>query len=155
MPATRGSPFLLSGLALAGANQRNERSKTTQAIEGDDGILTAEEIASLDLRGVDWAVLSACETGIGPIREGEGVLGLRRAFEVAGAGTLVMSLWPVADNDSLAWMRHLYQARLADGLSTAESIRQACTKSIEARRQAKASTHPFFWGAFVAVGEWR
>src|SRR5262249_12143374 len=85
-PGVSGNPFLLSGLALAGANQRNERSKSPGDAEGDDGILTAEEIASLDLRGVEWAVLSACETGIGPIQEGEGVLGLRRAFEVAGAG---------------------------------------------------------------------
>jgi CHAT domain-containing protein len=73
------NPLLLSGLAMAGANLRL----------GDP----AAEVASLDLRGVEWAVLSACETGLGPIQVGEGVLGLRRAFQIAGARTLIMSLW--------------------------------------------------------------
>ena len=70
------SPLRLSGLVLAGANRRSEAGT-----QQDDGILTAEEIAALDLAGVRWAVLSACETGVGEVRAGEGVFGLRRAFE--------------------------------------------------------------------------
>jgi CHAT domain-containing protein/tetratricopeptide (TPR) repeat protein len=143
------NPLLLSGLALAGANRRNETKN-----RGEDGILTAEEIASLDLTGVEWAVLSACETGVGKVQAGEGVLGLRRAFEVAGAGTLIMSLWSVQDEPAREWMKNLYAARLG-GSSTAEAVRAASLRMIEARRKAGRSTHPAFWGAFVAAGDWK
>jgi CHAT domain-containing protein len=141
--------LLLSGLALAGANRRESAPD-----DGEDGILTAEEVASLDLSGVEWAVLSACETGIGQVQAGEGVLGLRRAFEVAGARTLILSLWPVEDAAAREWMRGLYEGRL-EGLTTAEAVRQASLKVIQRRRQAGRSAHPAFWGAFVATGDWR
>ncbi|PYS96425.1 MAG: hypothetical protein DMF50_04610 [Acidobacteria bacterium] len=142
-------PLLLSGLALAGANRRQETGE-----EGDDGLLTAEEIASLDLSGVEWAVLSACETGVGTVQVGEGVLGLRRAFEIAGADTLILSLWSVEDASAREWMRALYGARLS-GRSTAEAVRRASREMIDARRRAGRSTHPASWGAFVATGDWR
>jgi CHAT domain-containing protein len=149
-PVAGENPLVLSGLALSGANHR------AAAGEGeDDGILTAEEIASLDLSGVEWAVLSACDTGIGDIRAGEGVFGLRRAFQVAGAGTLIMSLWSVDDEATRAWMRALYEARLEGHLDTAEAVRQASLAVLRARRGAGASTHPFYWAAFVAAGDWR
>ena len=122
--------------------------------QDEDGILTAEEIASLDLSGVDWAVLSACETGVGKIQLGEGVLGLRRAFEVAGAGTLIMSLWKVEDEATREWMQSLYQGRLA-GLSTAEAVRQAALTMLKKQRGLKKSANPGSWGAFVAAGDWR
>ena len=86
------SPLLLSGLALAGANHRDEA-----ALDRDDGILTAEEIAAMDLTGVQWVVVSACQSGVGAIRDGEGVFGLRRAFQEAGARTTILSLWSVDD----------------------------------------------------------
>jgi CHAT domain-containing protein len=143
------SPLLSSGLALAGANHRDDAGP-----DEEDGILTAEEIASLDLSGVDWVVLSACSTGVGQPTNGEGVLGLRRAFEMAGAGTLIMSLWPVQDEASRAWMRALYEERL-NGSTTADAVRQASLHTLEERRRAGLSTHPFYWGAFVAAGEWR
>jgi CHAT domain-containing protein/Tfp pilus assembly protein PilF len=145
------SPLLLSGLALAGANRRDVRGA---AEDGEDGILTAEEVAALDLSGVEWAVLSACDTGIGTVHQGEGVLGLRRAFEIAGAGSLIMSLWSVQDAVTREWMETLYEARLG-GHSTAESVRRAAVSVIENRRRAGWSTHPFYWGAFVAAGDWR
>jgi CHAT domain-containing protein/tetratricopeptide (TPR) repeat protein len=149
--AIADNPLLLSGLALAGANHREDRGGEQG---GEDGILTAEEIASLDLSGVEWAVLSACETGVGKVQAGEGVLGLRRAFEVAGAGTLIMSLWSVEDEAAREWMKSLYGARLG-GSTTAEAVRAASLKVIEARRKAGWSTHPAYWGAFVAAGDWR
>jgi len=90
----------------------------------------------------------------GEIQAGEGVLGLRRAFEVAGAGTLIMSLWPIGDASARAWMRELYVARLA-GMGTSEAVREAGRRILEARREAGKSTHPFYWGAFVASGDWR
>jgi CHAT domain-containing protein len=142
------NPLLLSGLALAGFNRREGGGQQ------EDGVLTAEEIASLDLSGVEWVVLSACETGLGEIRPGEGVLGLRRAFQVAGAGTLIMSLWSVEDEATRQWMQHLYEGRSRD-LPTVEAVRQASVEVLQGRRQAGRSTHPFYWGAFVAAGDWR
>jgi len=149
-PAIGENPLLLSGLALAGANNREAAGPGEE-----DGILTAEEIAALDLSGVEWAVLSACDTGIGEIKAGEGVLGLRRAFQVAGARTLIMSLWPVEDESTREWMKALYEARLEKGLDTAESVREASLSVLHRRREAGQSTHPFYWAAFVAAGDWR
>lgn len=144
------SPLLLSGLALAGANHR-----ARDDAERDDGILTAEEVGSLDLSGVDWAVLSACESGAGRVRPGEGVLGLRRAFEVAGVRTLIMSLWPVSDEWAKVWMSSLYRARLESGAGTAEAVRRASLEVLERRRREGLSTEPYYWAGFVATGDWR
>lgn len=139
---------LLPGLALAGAN--------AVAGEGrDDGYLTAEEITSLDLRGNEWAVLSACETGLADPAAIEPVQGLPRAFRRAGTRTVVMSLWAVDDESTRAWMARLYHARLADGLDTAESVRAACRDVLRERRARGLDTHPFHWAAFVASGDWR
>jgi CHAT domain-containing protein len=104
---------------------------------------------------VEWVVLSACDTGVGDIRTGEGVFGLRRAFQVAGAGTLILSLWSVDDAATREWMRALYEGRLEQKLDTAEAVRQASLSVLERRRAAGESTHPFYWAAFVAAGDWR
>jgi CHAT domain-containing protein len=148
---TLENPLLLSGLAFAGANRRETLAAGGQK---DDGILTAEEISSLDLRGVEWALLSACGTGLGPSQTGEGVLGLRRTFQVAGARTVLMSLWDVDDNMTRDWARQLYASRLG-GRTTIEAVREAALALLAARREAGVSTHPFSWGAFVAAGDWR
>ena len=145
------NPLFLTGLAFAGANRRYEEGASSLA---GDGILTAEEIATLDLRGVEWTVLSACETALGQVWVGEGVLGLRRAFEVAGTGTLITSLWRVKDDDAREWMRRLYSARAAK-TSTVEAVRRATAGVLSTRRKAGLSTHPFYWGMFVAAGDWR
>jgi CHAT domain-containing protein len=144
------NPLLLSGLALAGANYRQAAGP-----DEEDGILTAEEIAALDLSGVEWAVLSACDTGVGEVKAGEGVLGLRRAFEVAGARTLVMSLWPVEDQVARDWMRQLYRTRLVLGLTTIDAVHRANLNMLRDRRAKGQSTHPFYWAGFVAAGDWR
>ena len=146
----RDNPLILSGLALAGANRRG-----TVGLDEDDGILTAEEVAALNLNGVEWAVLSACDTGLGEIRAGEGVFGLRRAFQVAGARTVIMSLWSVDDQATRAWMRALYEARLRQGLSTADAVHAASISVLRERRAKKQSTLPFYWAAFVAAGDWK
>lgn len=140
----------LAGLALAGANRRGAAPCST-----DDGILTAEEIALLDLDGVEWAVLSACESGAGTVATGEGVLGLRRAFLIAGARSVIMSLWAVDDAAARAWMNVLYRARLERRLSTAGAVREAGLQVLQTRRLHGLSTHPFYWGGFVAAGDWR
>jgi CHAT domain-containing protein len=144
------NPLRVSGLALAGANRRAQ----TRAGE-EDGILTAEEVAMLDLQGVEWAVLSACDTGVGEIKAGEGVFGLRRAFQVAGARTVIMSLWSVEDQATRAWMRALYEGRFQRKLSTADAVHQASLAMLRDRRARGLSTHPFYWAAFVAAGDWR
>lgn len=144
------NPLRLSGLALAGANARAQAKP-----DEEDGILTAEEVSSLDLHGVEWAVLSACDTGVGEIKAGEGVFGLRRAFQVAGARTVIMSLWSVDDQATRAWMRALYEGRFQRQLSTADAVHQASLTVLRDRRARGQSTHPFFWAAFVAAGDWR
>lgn len=144
------NPFRLSGLALAGANVHSTADPSTE-----DGILTALEVANLDLSGVEWAVLSGCETGIGKTIAGEGVFGFRRAFRIAGARTVIMSLWPVEDAGGRDWMEQLYRSRLIDGMTTAEAVRHASMSLLNKRRLGGLSTHPFFWGAFVASGDWR
>jgi CHAT domain-containing protein len=144
------NPLLLSGLAMAGANRR-----AAAGPDEDDGILTGEEVASLNLQGTEWAVLSACGTGLGQIKAGEGVLGLRRAFQIAGARTVIMSLWPVEDRATRAWMRALYEGRLNKRLDTAEAVRAASLEVLQTRRARSQSTHPFYWAAFVAAGDWR
>jgi CHAT domain-containing protein len=145
----RENPLLLSGLALAGANRRS-----AARLDEDDGILTAEEVATLNLTGVEWAVLSACDTGLGEIRAGEGVFGLRRAFQVAGARTVIMSLWSVDDQATRAWMRALYDARYQRKLSTADAVHAASVSVLTDRRAKGQSTLPLYWAAFVAAGDW-
>ncbi|HET9830084.1 MAG TPA: CHAT domain-containing tetratricopeptide repeat protein, partial [Vicinamibacterales bacterium] len=147
--AVETSPLVLSGLALAGANNAAKRPAA------DDGILTAEEVASLDISGTEWVVLSACDTGLGEIAVGEGVVGLRRAFHIAGARTVIMSLWSVEDQSARAWMRELYNARFTRHLTTSDAMRAAALRVLAERRSRGESSHPFYWAGFVAVGDWR
>ena len=149
LPATAENPLLLSGLAFTGANRRSSAKP-----DETDGILTAEEIAGINLEGVDWAVLSACDTGVGEIKMGEGVFGLRRAFQVAGAKTVIMSLWPVEDKTTEQWMGTLYREHFLNGKDTAKSVRAATLQILRQRRAKHQSTHPFYWGAFIAAGDW-
>jgi len=109
----------------------------------------------MDLAGVEWAVLSACETGLGELKAGEGVFGLRRAFQVAGARTVIMSLWPVDDSLTRQWMTTLYSERFLRHRGTAEAVREADLSVLRRLRSANRSTHPFYWAAFVAAGDWR
>jgi CHAT domain-containing protein len=145
------SPLLQSGLALAGANRRGSDGAS---LTGEDGILTAEEIASLDLAGARWVVLSACATGLGRIQAGEGILGLRRAFEVSGAGTLLGSLWDVGDRAAREWMGDLYRARFAGRRTTPAAVRDANLAAL-ARSRRGGDASPGTWGGFVAAGDWR
>ena len=149
-PSAGEHPLRLSGLALAGANLRDAARPGT-----DDGILTAEEITALDLSSVQWAVLSACDTGVGDVRAGEGVFGLRRAFQIAGAKTIIMSLWSVDDQSTQEWMERLYAARLQRGVDTAQAAHDATVGLLRDRRARGESTHPFYWAAFLAAGDWR
>jgi len=117
------NPLLRSGLALAGANTSMKGGTLPE--EAEDGILTAEDVSGLDLTETELVVLSACETGLGEIRTGEGVFGLRRAFMLAGAKTLVMSLWKVADLTTPIIMGRFYDNLLNKKLPRDESLREA------------------------------
>ncbi len=139
-----GNPLLHSGLVFAGANAKRESS-----------ILTAQQVASMDLSGVSWAVLSACNTGAGEVHDGEGVLGLQRAFRVAGARSVIMTLWPVDDGMSRHFMHELYAQRFGHGATTADSIWNASQKLLADRRAAGQSTHPWYWAGFVGSGAWQ
>ncbi len=141
------NPLRLAGLAFSGANHRDE------AGGADDGVLTAEEIASLDLARVSEVVLSACESGVGDVAAGEGVLGLQRAFRVAGARALVMSLWPVDDHVARDWMRLYWDARLSRHVTVAEAVRAASRARLAALRAAHRPTPPAAWAGFVSQGD--
>jgi len=154
-------PGLLSGLALAGANAPVQPGS-------DDGILTAEEVASLDLGGVDLAVLSACETGLGPVAGGEGVLGLQRAFQVSGARTVVATLWKVSDEPTRQLMERFYENLWDRKMGKLEALRQAQLAMLregpkrgmaivkkEGEPEKPRRVPPYYWAAFVLSGDWR
>jgi CHAT domain-containing protein/tetratricopeptide (TPR) repeat protein len=143
------NPLLLSGLYLAGANLHGSEADTSGA---DDGVLSAEEVAAMNLQGVGLVVLSACETGLGEVRQGEGVYGLRRAFEMAGARTVVSALWRVPDRETAKFMTRLY-TQTTD--SYPQMMRQAALDQLAEQRARGRSTHPFFWAGFIATGDWR
>ncbi len=134
------NPLLRSGLALAGVNTWLEKGELME--EAEDGLLTAEDVSGLDLLDTELVVLSACETGLGEVRTGEGVFGLRRAFVLAGARTLVMSLWKVPDEQTQELMEDFYRRILA-GQPRADALREA-----QLAMKAK-HPEPKYWGAFI------
>lgn len=135
------NPLLRSGLALAGANQRKDGK--------DDGVLTALEATGLNLWGTKLVVLSACDTGLGEVKNGEGVYGLRRAFVLAGTETLVMSLWSVSDYVTRELMTNYYK-NLKQGFGRGEALRQVQLSMLKRRERQ----HPFYWASFIQSGEW-
>ncbi len=138
-PPSLENALLRSGLVLAGANLRRDSS--------DDGILTALELAGLDLQGTRLVVLSACNTGLGEIRRGEGVYGLRRALTLAGAESQVMSLWPVSDRATRDLMVAFYQG-LQRGQNRTEAMRQVQLRML----QTGTRRHPYYWAGFIQTG---
>ena len=142
--ASAENPLLRSGLALAGANTRLKGR--TLPPEAEDGLLHAEDISGLDLLNTELAVLSACETGLGEVKVGEGVFGLRRAFMLAGAKTLVMSLWKVPDQQTQELMVDFYR-RILDGQPRADALREAQLAIKE------KDLDPYYWGAFICQGD--
>jgi CHAT domain-containing protein len=135
------NPLLRSGLALAGANQGRS--------DDNNGVLTALEASGLDLWGTKLVVLSACDTGLGEVKSGEGVYGLRRALVLAGAESQMMSLWPVSDRSTSDLMVGYYK-KLIRGQGRAEALRQVQLEMLRDTSRA----HPYYWAGFIQSGEW-
>lgn len=165
-PAEEDKTLSRSGLLMSGANIKLKGQE--QLPEGaDDGILTAREIANLDLRGLDMVVLSACQTGLGEVT-GEGVFGLQRGFKKAGAQTIIMSLWNVSDRATEIIMSRFYQ-NMAEGQSKYEAFinAQAYLKQYEYEVQEREGVgylrnrktvtrkvkfdNPKYWAAFILL----
>jgi CHAT domain-containing protein/tetratricopeptide (TPR) repeat protein len=144
------NPLLRCGLALAGANRR-ESSPTGLSI--DDGILTGLEVTGLDLRGTRLVVLSACQTGLGDVKQGEGVIGLRRAFVMAGAPRVLTTLWMVPDQQTQALMEVFIEG-WHTGMPASHALRAAQLAMIARLRKEKGTAHPFYWAAFTLTGDW-
>jgi hypothetical protein len=135
-------------LALAGANRAREHDT-----DENEGLLTAEEVLTLDLEGTDWVVLSACHSGLAESWSREGALGMRRAFSLAGARTVIASQWSVEDEATREWMTALYRARAGGAAGAAAAIESASRTVLAERRRDHRSTHPFYWAAFTPSGE--
>jgi CHAT domain-containing protein len=162
----QANPMVRSGLILAGVKQGLSGA-------GEDGVLTAQGVAGLNLLGTKLVVLSACKTGLGDAQNGQGVYGLRRALVLAGSETQVMSLWKVSDNATQTLMATYYR-RLQAGEGRTGALRQVqlamlrgeltpTTARSEQRREtgddfdsaARDYRHPYFWAAFIPSGDWR
>ena len=148
------NPLLYSGLVLAGANRvvNGEIEYGSESTPAEDGILTSLEASGLNLMGTDLVVLSACQTGVGEVENGEGVYGLRRAFQLAGARSVVMSMFQVPDKSTQTLMTRFYDNWLS-GQSKSQALRNASLSIIEERRAEHGGAHPLFWGGFVLVGD--
>jgi CHAT domain-containing protein len=137
------NPLLRSGLALAGFNSRSSGS--------EDGVLTALEASTLNLFGTQLVVLSACDTGLGDIANGEGVYGLRRAFAIAGAESQLLSLWQVDDFGTQSLMARYYE-NLTAGMGRSGALRAVQLEMIDSQSRY---AHPYYWAAFILAGDWQ
>jgi CHAT domain-containing protein len=139
------NPLLRSGLILAGAGKTITGSGGVDITSNDNGVLTAYEAMNLNLEGTSLVVLSACETGLGDVKSGEGVYGLQRAFQVAGADALIMSLWKVDDAATQLLMTNFYTNWIKLG------NKQKAFKQAQLQLMTKYK-EPYYWGAFVMMG---
>jgi lipopolysaccharide biosynthesis regulator YciM len=141
------NPLMKSGLLLSGAGQYffGDHLKVASSMDEEDNILTALEVLNMNLSNTELVVLSACETGLGEVKNGEGVYGLQRAFVIAGAKSVLMSLWKVDDLTTNELMVLYYQNLLA-GINKFDALNMAQNTLKE------KYNHPYYWGAFIISG---
>ena len=141
------NPLMRSGLVFAGANnvwnQTMSEAESDNAEIAEDGVLTAQEVATIDMRKTNLVVLSACETGLGDIKGSEGVYGLQRAFKMAGVKYIIMSLWQVPDKETAEFMTTFYK-----NLTKTNDIRKSFNLT---QRTMREKYDPYYWGAFVLI----
>jgi CHAT domain-containing protein/Tfp pilus assembly protein PilF len=135
------NPLMRSGLVFAGANDVWTKKEVSK--EAEDGVLTAQEVANIDMQNTDLVVLSACETGLGDIKGSEGVYGLQRSFKMAGVKHLIMSLWQVPDKETSEFMGTFYKY-----LSRSNDIQLAFNKT---QKEMRKKYDPYYWAAFVLL----
>jgi CHAT domain-containing protein len=171
LDVTARNPLLLARLVFAGANRPAEAARPGQPA-GNDGYLTAEEVMGMDLARAEMVVLSACDTGAGKVRTGEGVFSLQRAFHVAGSRSVVATLWSIPDLQTQALMERFYTNLWTRGLGKLEALREAqlwllregSTNALVPRglkreyapqANSDGRLRPYYWAAFVLSGDWR
>lgn len=137
-------PLFRSGIALAQANKNWAVDAPKDTVAQEDGILTAYEVSNLNLSATELVVLSACETGRGDINNTEGVMGLQRAFKIAGCKQMILSLWKVPDEQTAELMT-LFYAAYAKGIAIPVAFRQAQLT------MSKRYDNPYYWAAFVLI----
>jgi hypothetical protein len=144
---------LINGTSNGASKDASKDASNSASSTVDNGVLTALEAGNLDLTGTELVVLSACNTGQGEVKNGEGVFGLRRALEEAGAQSVMMSLWSVPDKETLELMK-LFYAKWLSGMDKHEALKQA---QLEMRQRVRAEHDghdlPYYWAAFVLVGK--
>ena len=145
MENAQENPLLRSGLLMSGASATISGTNSVDLSSNDNGIVTAYEVMNMNLDGTALIILSACETGLGEVKAGEGVYGLQRAFLVAGANALIMSLWKVDDAATQQLMTNFYTNWVKSG------NKQKAFKLAQTQLMAKYK-EPYYWGAFVMIG---
>ena len=137
------NPMTRSGLIFSGA----ENTMNGEILAGDNGWLNSSEVSLLNLRGTELVVLSACKTGTGDVQNGKGVYGLQRAIRVAGAESLIMSMWEVDDKATQELMTYFYDYWIDKKMTKKDAFNKAQQKIREKYK------HPYYWGAFIMLGE--
>jgi CHAT domain-containing protein len=144
------NPLVRCGIALAGANRFANSPISNRQLQMEDGLLTGLEASLLNLQGTELVILSACESGAGEVKIGEGVMSLRRAFRIAGAQTVLASHWKVSDKATSQLMTE-FMRRWQAGEPRAQALRQAQLTLL----RSTDFSEPYYWAAFTLTGQWR
>ena len=147
------NPLVRCGIALAGANHFSKLETRNPKLETEDGLLTGLEASLLNLQGTELVILSACDSGTGEVKTGEGVMSLRRAFRIAGAESVLASHWQVSDQATSRLMTE-FMRRWRGGAPRAQAWREAQLSLLRDTKE-KDFSHPYFWAAFTLTGQWR